>query len=88
MPKKLVTRRDLVQLLHAAAELNVCPGCHDRDTWRELAPHADVLYAPDGTTPVACVDTNRFGTVQGRIFLTIPVGPCLDSGQKPCCKVY
>ncbi len=59
VPKKLATRRDLVQLLHVAAELNVCPGCHERDTWRELAPHADVLYAPDGTTPVACVDTNR-----------------------------
>ena len=65
VPKKLVTRRDLVQLLHVAAELNMCPGCHDRDTWRELAPHADVLYAPDGTTPVACVDSNRSETLRG-----------------------
>lgn len=58
VPRRLRTRRDLLTLMAGAAELAVCPGCPDADTWRQLAGDADALYAPDGQTIVARVETN------------------------------
>ena len=61
VPRRLRTRRDLLTLLAGAAELAVCPGCTDRGAWEQLAGDADALYAPDGATIVARVETNRWG---------------------------
>jgi hypothetical protein len=58
VPRRLRTRRDLLTLLAGAAELAVCPGCTDRGAWEQLAGDADALYAPDGATIVARVETN------------------------------
>jgi hypothetical protein len=60
VPRRLRTRRDLLTLLAGAAELAVCPGCTDRGAWEQLAGDADALYAPDGATIVARVETNRW----------------------------
>lgn len=60
VPRRLRTRRDLLTLLAGAAELAVCPGCTDRGAWEQLAGDADALYAPDGATVVARVETNRW----------------------------
>lgn len=58
MPRRLRTQRDLLTLLAGAAELAVCPGCTDHGAWEQLAGDADALYAPDGATIVARVETN------------------------------
>lgn len=73
VPRRLRTRRDLLTLLAGAAELAVCPGCPDRNTWTDLAGDADALYAPDGATIVARVETNRSveGCEQGSDALSV-----------------
>lgn len=83
VPKRLQSRRDLLALLAGAAELTVCPGCPDHGTWVHLAGAADALYAPDGATVVARIETNRWAACRAQ---NTDAALCTRSPQSKCSK--